>query len=50
MCWDSWGRRESDTTERLNRTEHMHLCMFIDNCVCVCVCVTKRIVTKVLDI
>ena len=21
MCCDSWGRKESDTTERLNRTE-----------------------------
>ena len=20
-CWDSWGRKESDTTEQLNRTE-----------------------------
>ena len=20
-CWDSWGRGESDTTERLNSTE-----------------------------
>ena len=20
-CWDSWGHKESDTTERLNRTE-----------------------------
>ena len=23
VCCDSWGRRESDTTERLNRTELM---------------------------
>ena len=23
MCFDSWGRKESDTTERLNRTELM---------------------------
>ena len=22
MCCDSWGRKESDTTERLNSTEH----------------------------
>ena len=21
MCWDSWGSKELDTTERLNRTE-----------------------------
>ena len=20
MCWDSWARKESDTTEQLNRT------------------------------
>ena len=26
MCCDSWGRKESDTTERLNRTELMSLC------------------------
>ena len=32
-CCDSWGRKESDTTERLNSTELR--CVF---CVCVCVC------------
>ena len=24
MCCDSWGHKESDTTERLNRTELRH--------------------------
>ena len=46
VCCDSWGRKESDTTERLNWTEwgtwsldfrDEYLCM----CVCVCVCVTQ---------
>ena len=23
VCWDSWGRKESDRTERLNWTEHI---------------------------
>ena len=23
MCCDSWGRKESDTTEQLNRTKHL---------------------------
>ena len=26
MLRDSWGRKESDTTERLNRTEFMAAC------------------------
>ena len=30
-CCDSWGRRESDTTERLNRTEGCLLSLLIFN-------------------
>ena len=30
-CCDSWGRKESDTTERLNWTEHYVVC-----CCCCC--------------
>ena len=30
MCYDSWGRKESETTERLNGTE-------LNTPVCVCV-------------
>ena len=25
-CWDSWGHKESDTTERLNWTDHENVC------------------------
>ena len=32
MCCDSWGRKKSDTTEQLNRTE-LNLSL-----ICVCVC------------
>ena len=28
VCCDSWGRKESDTTERLNWTELMHILLF----------------------
>ena len=31
-CWDSWGRKESDTTERLIWSDLIYVC------VCVCVC------------
>ena len=34
VCYGSWGRKESDTTERLNWTEHMHLSMSVDVCMC----------------
>ena len=31
MCCDSWGRRESDTTERLNWTELKCMGILIPN-------------------
>ena len=39
-CCDSWGHKESDTTERLKWTELV--------CVCVCVCVCMDLKAKVL--
>ena len=36
MCCESWGRKESDRTERLNRTELMHILIsfFISSVIC----------------
>ena len=36
-CCDSWGRKESDTTERLNWTDS-YIYVYICLCVCVCIC------------
>ena len=41
VCCGSWGRKESDTTERLNWTEHLRLGTFqyvYYTLLCVCVC------------
>ena len=36
-CCSSWGRKESDTTERLNWTELIGSGVGMEKCVCVCV-------------
>ena len=48
-CCSPWGRKESDTTERLNninmvsRNEPSTISVCVSVCLCVCVCVCVRI-------
>ena len=38
VCCNSWGHKESDTTERLNWTELKHACNILSNSLCFICC------------